>query len=87
MEKQRDLEFVLTPDTRKHHIKARMAAVGGLPIVVLALDTEGRCISQGRGCVSFEELIEAMTWAWKCSPIRRVRIIPATTRKDVPWPE
>lgn len=86
MEQQRDLEFNLTPNTRKSHIKGRMTEAGGLPIIVLALDTEGNCIGHGRGCLTFDELIEAMTWAWKHSPIKRVRMIPATTWRDESWP-
>lgn len=77
MERQQDVEFDMKLHKTVGAVAAALDRAGGLPVVVLPLDTDRKSMAAGRGCLTIEQLYDALRWAYKLSPDRLARIIPA----------
>lgn len=72
----KDVEINLRSPTTMQDLMRAVDEVGGLPVVVLPLH-DGKAMSQGIGCRTGRDIIEALRWAYRTSPESRVRMVPA----------
>ncbi len=81
MDKPCDIDLDLGKPLTVGQVFNRLHMAGGLPVVVIPLDTEHKPVEMGHGATTNNEFMDALRWAFNVTLAHIVRIVPVDHRQ------